>query len=412
MVFLLVVVLLVGGGILANKLVTDSYDSWGNFFVSIFGGGGQGDELNATLKDPEVEQTTQGGASAHKITVYAYEDSVVYIDDLKLQAKAQDGKVVFVVNDDTLKTFPVEAGASEIVFELSARVVSKDRNYKVDIPRFTIPVEATPLTILAPTQQSFSTIETSVKIELQTKEGARVHIGENNLSSLVDKEGKLSYTLQIDWEGKKDIPVTAIAGSMAQAQYILSIDKQIDELKIELNPSPVAETNDATIVIHGYCVPGAKIVVNDDTSIVVEQSADGKFNFTANLNYGTNNLTIKASNDEGKQSNKIVTIFRRPLDSEYTTKAQAMDYDRIVKNNANLIGKIFICEGEIKEVLEPVQPKSQRLLMDLGDGKEIILDYLGNAKLSAGKKYKVFADVAGMQDGKPLMNGWYATAIQ
>ena len=79
-----------------------------------------------------------------------------------------------------------------------------------------------------------------------------------------------------------------------------------------------------------------------------------------------------------------------------------------VSNNSILIGKTFLCLGEITENVGKVASGAKRVIMDVGDGQLVIIDYFGTANLKEGTKYKIFSDVAGLEDGKPVLNGWFA----
>ena len=196
------------------------------------------------------------------------------------------------------------------------------------------------------------------------------------------------------------------------------------DIPLELDINTIDTTSSSKVTISGTFEPGATLTVSPQPVNSQIDTSAGTFKFEMNLTLiGDNEITITAS-EPGKESSVIThNIYYLPTEAEYSSKAWKMDYDALSNYYKGWIGRIFLCQGTVKEILpaptaEPDSTENsisnQLLLLDVGSGKEQIVYIENYSSLSAevGKEYKMFADVAGIRDGYPYLIARYVYEVQ
>ena len=204
----------------------------------------------------------------------------------------------------------------------------------------------------------------------------------------------------------------------------VTIYRPVFDIPLELDINTIDTTSSSKVTISGTFEPGATLTVSPQPVNSQIDTSAGTFKFEMNLTLiGDNEITITAS-EPGKESSVIThNIYYLPTEAEYSSKAWKMDYDALSNYYKGWIGRIFLCQGTVKEILPAptADPDStensisnQLLLLDVGSGKEQIVYIENYSSLSAevGKEYKMFADVAGIRDGYPYLIARYVYEVQ
>ena len=261
-------------------------------------------------------------------------------------------------------------------------------------------------------------------LQMRVTPGSYVTVNGNDMSDFVDKRGYLSVNQTIEPIGDNVVNITVLTPSHKETRAQVTIYRPVFDIPLELDINTIDTTSSSKVTISGTFEPGATLAVSPQPVNSQIDTSAGTFKFEMNLTLiGDNEITITAS-EPGKESSVIThNIYYLPTEAEYSSKAWKMDYDALSNYYKGWIGRIFLCQGTVKEILpaptaEPDSTENsisnQLLLLDVGSGKEQIVYIENYSSLSAevGKEYKMFADVAGIRDGYPYLIARYVYEVQ
>ncbi|MGI6175368.1 MAG: hypothetical protein ACOYJC_04220 [Christensenellales bacterium] len=409
-IFLLIVALLMVGGFFVNEFVQSRYDGWNALFASLFGGAGiTQDEEQA---EAVIQPVTEGGKSAHRITISGTKGEVVEIEALGLRDVIEQTSVQFTIFDTELpeSVLLLRDDVTYVQIE-QATATFNDQVRRIKIPEYALSSRLTPLQIVSPATQSLTTNESTIEFNIKTVQGATVVIDGNTVSDMVSADGYVSYKLPIDWQGRKEIKISALMQGGTENIQTVIVNHADDPVALEFLPALPKEVDTETIEITGNHDPQATLTTTAVLEGALTSNADGAFAFKAKLKFGLNAFTITVSLDDGAETVRHVEISRKPEINSYTRVAQVMDYERIIYNNDKLtdMNMIFLCAGTIVEIQDTEDATLQKVIMRVEDSEDdrLVIDYHGRGQLKEGAAYRIFAHVDGMEGGFPRMSGWF-----
>ncbi|MGN1070724.1 MAG: hypothetical protein ACI4P5_09915, partial [Candidatus Fimadaptatus sp.] len=285
--------------------------------------------------------------------------------------------------------------------------------------QYDVSVPASPLEIVQPADGYEEVLISLYTVQMRVTPGSRVTVNGNDMSDFVDKRGYLSVNQTIEPIGENVINVSVLTPSHKETRAQVTIYRPVFDIPLELDINTIDTTSTSSVSLSGTFEPGATLTISPEAVNATIDSAAGTFRFDMNLTLiGDNTITITASKP-GRESSVIThTIYYLPTEAEYSAKAWKMDYDALSNYYKGWIGRIFLCSGTVKELLpEPTaDPETgesavtnQQLLLDVGDGKEqlVYIENYSGVTAEAGRRYRMFADVAGMRDGYPYLIARY-----
>lgn len=386
------------GGIRLVQSVVRAYRSW------------QEERLAASLPpEPLVERALLDGSVWHKITFYGEDGERVLIEDPRESKAIRDGVAEFFLNDEYFVSRSRLEDGDVITVSLKATLFSKTgEETAITVPSYTIDIPDSPLKIILPEQQNYETNENRVPLKIKVTPGSRVLIGDNNVSDLVDAEGYLTTTAEVQPVGVNTIRITVETEGHRPAVYDLKVNRPELAVRFELDSNPPASTKDSSIVFSGVTEPGATITTEAKISGgSTDVNAEGRFEFTVRFTrYGENLIDLSIKSADGRTSRITYRINRTPEISSYTKSAWVMDYPYLSTSTNALIGKIFECKGTVVKKID--DETSNYYLFDVGTAgvtQYIVLEYNADGGLTEGSYYTIFADVTGTYREYPLLAG-------
>lgn len=371
----------------------------------------------------EVYETTVDESEAHVIYFHT-EDGNIFISALNESFPVVNGEAVVTIPDSTwFEATPANDAAFNV--ELSPVLTTQMGETRVlDEIAYSVDVPSSPLEIIKPEGGYEEVLMSLYTLQMRVTPGSYVTVNGNDMSDFVDKRGYLSVNQTIEPIGDNVVNITVLTPSHKETRAQVTIYRPVFDIPLELDINTIDTTSSSKVTISGTFEPGATLTVSPQPVNSQIDTSAGTFKFEMNLTLiGDNKITITAS-EPGKESSVIThNIYYLPTEAEYSSKAWKMDYDALSNYYKGWIGRIFLCQGTVKEILpaptaEPDSTENsisnQLLLLDVGSGKEQIVYIENYSSLNAevGKEYKMFADVAGIRDGYPYLIARYVYEVQ
>ncbi len=364
------------------------------------------------------------GSQMHLVS-FEVDDGNIFIDALNESFPVINGRAdVYIDDSEWFDAEPASDATASVVLnpvltKLSGEVVVLDTiEYDVAVP-------ASPLELIQPASGYEEVLISLYTLQMRVQPGSYVTVNGNDMSDFIDKRGYLSVNQTVEPIGDNVINVSVLTPSHKETRAQITLYRPVFDIPLELDINTIDSTSTSSVTISGTFEPGATVSVSPEAVSSEIDPVNGTFRFEMNLTrIGDNTIKITAS-EAGKESSVIThTIYYLPTEAEYSAKAWKMDYEALLNYYEVWAGRIFLCEGEVKELLpEPTaEPNAteapasadatlsnQLLLLDVGSDKEqlVYIENYSSVTIEAGKRYKMFADVAGLKSGYPYLIARY-----
>jgi hypothetical protein len=358
---------------------------------------------------PTVAETIlDDGRAGHSITYYGNDGDRIFFDELG-KTIIFSGKVAQLeIPDSYWFAANVEETESADVSISSTLIYEDGDKRRLPAIEFSVAAPESPLELISPEQDDLSVNTSIYPLEVQVVPGSVVTVNGKDVTDIVDSSGLLSVNVNVFPVGDNTYTIIVKTPNHREARRDILIYRAEMEIAVELDSNTPTESSTNIVTISGKCDPGAVISVDTDyvENSITQNDSTGSFSFIAELNVIGDNVVRFRASSPGKADSVIsLTINYLPTLDEYSRKAWAMDYESLSRMFEQWAGRIFLCEGEIVDVV--YEGDVQYVIMDVGTAEEKQLLALENLSSvgtpSSGAVYSAYADV----DGRFMYDGHY-----
>ncbi|HIU45632.1 MAG TPA: hypothetical protein IAC59_00050 [Candidatus Fimadaptatus faecigallinarum] len=369
------------------------------------------------------------GSQMHLVR-FEVDDGNIFIDALNESFPVVNGCAdVYIDDSEWFDSEPANDATASVTLnpvltKLSGEVTVLDTiEYEVEVP-------ASPLELIQPASGYEEVLISLYTLQMRVQPGSRVTVNGNDMSDFIDKRGYLSVNQTVEPIGDNVINVSVLTPSHKETRAQITLYRPVFDIPLELDINTIDSTSTSNVTISGTFEPGATVTVSPAAVSSEVDSVNGTFRFEMNLTrIGDNTITITAS-EPGKEDSVIThNVYYLPTEAEYSAKAWKMDYSALLNYYEVWVGRIFLCQGEVVELLPEPTPdpnateapasadttiSNQLLLLNVGEDKEqlVYIENYSNVVVEAGKSYKMFADVVGLKSGYPYLIARYVYEIE
>lgn len=379
------------------------------------------EQAKVYLREVDGEQT-------HLVS-FEVEDGNIFIDALNESFPVVNGRADVYINDS--KWFESEpANDATALVTLNPVLTCLNGEIKVLEPiEYEVEVPASPLELIQPASGYEEVLISLYTLQMRVQPGSRVTVNGNDMSDFIDRRGYLNVNQTVEPIGDNVINISVLTPSHSETRAQVTLYRPIFDIPLELDLNTIDSTTTSSVTISGTFEPGATVSVSPQAVSSEVDSVNGTFRFEMNLTrIGDNKITITAS-APGKESSVIThNVYYLPTEAEYSAKAWKMDYSALLNYYEVWAGRIFLCQGEVVELLPEPTPlpdateapasseasmDNQTLLLNVGEDSEqlVYIENYSGVTVEAGKSYKMFADVAGLKSGYPHLIARYVYEI-
>lgn len=396
----------------AGNYINDEYGGIGNFVQTVFGNS-EPENPGLTPADKitvDIEKTTREDAPAHRLRFHGEDGQQIELiipeqPDYTRRTVITSGVALFMLMDNiVIPEKPDDQIGETLPVKLEANLIDKDGQvYALDVPEFTIDVPPVTLTLTSPQDNPVTVDKPELLVEGKVSANASLKIDGEDVTGLLDALGNFSYTKEFENTGNHTITVEAAAPRSRPAKEIINVSYKKREVELKIDPSVPTSTTKDTIEIKGTMEKSAAIAVSGslEGDPVVDSEA-GTFSFVGKLEvYGLNQFIVTASKEDAS-SDAEVSIEKKPDVDQYSKSARAMDYASLAKNPNGQLGRVYVCDGKVQKLLQ--EDPFPVFVFNVGGSKEqlIVMEYYGTTKLDESKSYRIYGDVAGMDEEQEL----------
>ena len=347
---------------------------------------------------PDVEEITlDDGRVGHAITFFGDDGNSVFIKELDQSYLLTGGLSRIEIPDSSwFKENPEGVEAAVITM---TPVLESENGSRTELPplEMTVKVPESPLTLINPSDDFQEVVNSIYSMQLQVVPGSKVLVNGEDVTDVVDFEGKLSANINVGY-GDNNISVLVATLNHKQTRKDIVLYREPQDIQLEPNLNLDKSSSKDTMTIKGTMDPSATLVVDTDyvkDSIKIDQ--DGSFSFKAKFTViGDNTVTFRAQKPGLTDSVVSVHVNYVPSLNDYSRKAWKMDWKNLTLTYRQWFGKIFLCKGPVVEIIED---ETQLVVMNVGTEDEpqyVILDNVSSLKSpTVGLTYTAYADVAG-----------------
>lgn len=363
-----------------------------------------------------AEVTMDDGRAGHSITYYGNDGDRIFFEDLKKTVMFSGNVAQIEIPDSYWFGSSVEENESADVSIAATVFYENGDKRRLPALEFTVQAPESPLVMISPKQDDLSVNTSIYPLEAEVVPGSKVTVNGKDVTDIVDRSGLLSVNVNVFPVGDNTYTVIVKTPDHRETRKDITIYRAEMEIAVELDSNTPTESNTNIVTISGKCDPGAIITVDTDhvENSVTQNDASGAFSFIAELSVIGDNVVRFRASEPGKADSVIsLTINYLPTLDEYSRKAWAMDYTSLYRLFEQWMGRIFLCEGEVVDVIH--DGDVQYVIMDVsteGDPQLLVLENLSSIGTpSRGKEYSAYADVSGryMYDGHyyPMLKARY-----
>ncbi len=367
-----------------------------------------------TVNTVEMDDLRQG----HAIVFYGKDGDQVYLPELERSLTISGGVARIVVPDSDWFNQSV-AGIDHANITLTPTLVA-ETGHKTKLPAFNfdIAVPESPLVITTPERDRTTVITSVYPLVLNVVPGSTVFINSEDVTDKVDRAGLLSTHVSVQPIGDNVITIIVRTPRHKEYRKDIVIYREHYDINLELDTTVSNFSSARTIAITGTAEPGAMIAV--DTEYIPESLAvdisTGRFSFIAKLShYGDNIVRFRAMMDGRKDASLSFTVRYKPTLADYSAKAWKMDYKQLSQLYEQWRERVFLCKGELLDIIYDENDGNTYWVMDVGTEGErqlVVLQNQSNVKnVTMGRRYLAYAHVSGqymyMAERYPMLTCLY-----
>ena len=360
------------------------------------------------------EITLDDGRSAHLISFFANDGDQIYIPELQRSAIVA-GHVarVEIADSDWFEGVDIENVESAEV-GLSP-VLIEENGARTQLPTIELNIAPpeSPIEVISPAEDNLTVFTSVYPLEVEVVPGSTVLVNGEDVTDVVDRNGLLSANVNIYPIGDNVISILVRTPNHLETRRDVIIYRAQLEIEIELDTSVQNETESRQMLISGTCEPGAYIEV--DTPYVEESlyvnMQTGDFEFLTNLEYiGENTVRFRAVMEGRADAEIHFNVNYTPTLANYSAAAWPIqeNYDQLVRLYAQWQDRVFLCNGEIIEIIE--EDGVERLVMDISGNGEDLVVLVNESSFGTpviGQSYSVYAHVPAREEARYMYNATY-----
>lgn len=280
-----------------------------------------------------------------------------------------------------------------LISEVGIKTILPKVNFKIDVPQ-------APLTITSPAADRIPVVTSVYPLIVNVVPGSTVFVNGEDVTKSIDRSGLLSTNISVEPIGDNVVTLIVRTSRHRETRKEIVLERPKFDIALELDTTVSDHSSSRTMAITGKAEPGAFISVDTDymeESLSVDMQT-GRFSFIARFStVGENVVRFRASMPGKKDASISFTVNYLPSLAEYSSKAWAMDYDRLRLMFEQWNGRVFQCRGELVDAFS--DGNKSYVVMDVGGTREqqlIILENRSSAASPAlGRRYTAYADVDG-----------------
>ncbi len=346
------------------------------------------------------EVTLDDGRAGHAVTYYGKDGDAVFFEDLDKTVAFSGGVARLEIPDcdwfgpdiETIESAQVSVAAM-LLYQNGDKRLLPALSFEVIAP-------VSPITVISPEEDDISVNTSIYPIKVQVVPGSTVTVNGKNVTDIVDQGGLLSDNEDVYPVGDNTYTIIVNTPGHKEARRDIVIYRAQMEIGVEISTSTPTSSTTNIVTITGKCDPGAIVSVDTDyvEGSVTNNTTTGEYSFIAKLaTYGKNTVRFRAAMAGKADSVISLTIDYKPTLDEYSRKAWKMDYPTLCELFEQWTGRIFLCEGEVMDVV--YEDETQYVIMDVGsDGTQhlVVLENVSSlGSPTIGRVYTAYADVSG-----------------
>ncbi len=347
---------------------------------------------------PTIETfTMDDDRLAHAITFFGDDGDTIYIPELDCAYRVT-GSIARVEIADSHWFDANPEDAEGAIVTLSPICISASGAWQ-ELPKIELNIDTpvSPLQLVTP-EGEYETVYTSVyNLALKVVPDSTIYVNGENVTDEADFQGKLKLPINVYAQGENNISILVDTKNHKQTRKDIVLYRAPQSIRLEPSLNLGTKASGSTFTVTGIIDPTATLSVDTkyvENSIEVEE--DGNFSFDAKMTeIGDNTVTFRASKEGLTDTVMSVKVYYVPTLKEYSDKAWAMDYDQLKVMTDVWNGAIFLCKGEIKDIV--IEGDKKVLIMDVGkDGTEQLValeNKSSREEIEVGSVYRAYADV-------------------
>ena len=349
---------------------------------------------------PTISEVTLSDLRAgHSITFFGKDGDQIFLPEMN-QSLSISGGVARMEMADSDWFGPSVDDVDYADVTLSPMLIS-EKGQKTILPKvnFQIEVPQAPLSVTSPATDKITVVTSVYPLILNVVPGSTVFVNGQDVTASIDRSGYLSTNVGVEPIG--DNIVTLIVRTPRHRETRKEIDffRQKYDIELELDTTVSDKSPSRTLAVTGKTEPGAVISVDTDymeESLSMDMES-GRFSFIAKFStIGENVVRFRASMPGKEDAVISFTVDYLPSLAEYSSKAWAMDYDRLKLMFEQWNGRVFQCIGELIDTF--VDGDKTYVVMDVGDDDQQLIILENRSSLTnpaLGRRYTAYADVDG-----------------
>ncbi len=366
---------------------------------------------------PVIMASLVNDQAAHTIRIPGEEGNEIYIKEQKTTYPVVEGIATVVIPDYTWFENLEDKSATSLSVSLSPFVKLPNGDLSpLDPISYTVEVPLTQVTLISPDSLSTTVSKSLYTIELEVEPGTNLFINDEDISDLVNENGRATHNATIHAIGDNRFTIRAKSEYTRENVLNLIIHRDQQEIPLDLSATLPDRTTQERVSISATTLTGANVNVltpHEDLD-VTNLNTDGTFSFTAIFeNYGNNTITITSDFQEKKQSLVNYDIVYVPTPEIYTAKnvwpMKPDEYNHFLNNTGSVVKnrQKYLCVGTITSFLNK---KPQLAVMNVGTEEkplEILVENGTRTQWEIGSSYKLYADAYGLYGDIPRLTARY-----
>ena len=350
---------------------------------------------------PSVTQTTlDDGRAAHAITYYGNDGDRIFIGTLNTTVEFSGGTARIEIPDSYWFDSNIEQTESADVSVAAMLIYENGDKRTLPVIDFEVIAPESPIRVISPSQNDLSVNTSIYSLEVQVVPGSTVYVNGKDVTDIVDRSGLLSANVNVFPIGDNTYSIIVNTPNHKEGRKDVLIYRQEMEIPVEIDATVATQSVNNTVTISGTAEPGATISI--DTAFVEDSltmdSVTGKFTFIAKMEtFGKNTVRFRASMEGKADSVLSHEVEYVPNLDAYSRMAWAMDYRTLCVMFEEWHGRVFLCEGTVKDVF--MDDETQYVVLDVGTGETedllVLMNSSSRTDFRKGSVYTAYADVSG-----------------
>ncbi len=364
--------------------------------------------------EPTVIASILDDLAAHTVMIPGEDGTQIYIRELHNSFIVSGGFATIQIADhdwyDNLDSLTQESMEVTLTPFLKT---SSGRQQPLDPITYSIDIPLSPISMRTP-ENSRTTVSSSMyTMEFDVRPGSKVTVNGKDVSDTVNAQtGNFSYNATVQPIGDNVYTVTCRSQYCRETSLTIVLYREPQEIPLDLAADTFTSTSQKHMTVHCTTLPGAVVDVLSPFSDLDITNLDttGSFSFIAVFDHiGDNTIHITSSFPGKKTSSIEYTVYYIPPVGDYTKSAwplnRAAEYSELV-GNINYRAErtqVYVIVGEVAEMYSEKPQIALFYLGEDGASQPVVVRNYTKTTWQVGKYYRLYADVYGTYDGKPML---------